>query len=70
MKTKRVVLVKDEFPWVYAVDADEPWTIDPKLDVRNKVVEIPDLVWQDYQIVIELMNKVRDRLMKSYVSKG
>lgn len=70
MKTKKVVLVKDDIPWVYAVDKDEEtWCIDPKIDPRNKVVEIPDLVWQDYQIVVDLMNKVRDRLMKAYVTK-
>ena len=70
MKTKKVVLVKDDYPWVFAVDAEDgQWTIDPHLDSRNKVVEIPDLVWQDYQIVVDLMSKVRDRLMKSYVTK-
>ena len=66
MKTKKVVLVKDDFPWVFAVDPEEPWTIDPAHDNRNKVVEIPDLLYQDYTIVLELMNKVRDRLMKAY----
>lgn len=66
MKSKKVVLVKDQFDWVYAVDAAEPWTVDPKLDHRNKIVEIPDLLWQDYQITLDLMNKLRDRLMKAY----
>ena len=59
-------MVKDDFPWVFAVDVEEPWTVDPKIDNRNKVVEIPDLLYQDYAIVLDLMNKVRDRLMKAY----
>ena len=66
MKSKKVVLVKDQLDWVFAVDASEPWTVDPKLDSRNKVVEIPDLLWQDYQITLDLMNKLRDRLMRAY----
>lgn len=69
MKTKKVCLVKDQLDWVFAVPIEEPWCIEPRLDHRNKVVEIPDLVWQDYQIVLDLMNKVRDRLMRSYVNK-
>lgn len=70
MKTKKVILVKDEMPWTFAVDAEEPWTIDPKQDPRNKVVEIPDLLWQDYQITIDLMNKLRERLMKAWAKGG
>jgi len=70
MKTKKVVLVKDEYyPFVYAVDAEQPWSIDPKMDPRNKAVEIPEVLWQDYEITVELMNKLRDRLMK-YWAKG
>jgi hypothetical protein len=71
MKTKKVVLVKDDFyPWVFVQDADAPWVIDPKIDpVRNKIVEIPDLLFQDYTITVDLMNKVVERLMK-YYAKG
>lgn len=66
MKTKKVVLVKDEMPFVFVVDAEQPWTIDPKMDPRNKVVEIPELLWQDYEITTELLDKLRNRLMKYY----
>lgn len=65
MQTKRVVLIKDEFfPFVWVQEADVPWVIDPKMDSRNKVVEIPDLLYQDYQVTLELLTKMRDRLMK------
>lgn len=67
MQTKKVCLVKDElFPFVWVVDAEQPWTIDPKMDPRNKIVEIPDLLYQDYQVTLELVTKMRDRLMKYY----
>jgi len=67
MKTKKVVLVKDEYyPFVWCVDAEQPWTIDPKLDHRNKVVDIPDALWQDYEITLDLLNKLRERLMRYY----
>lgn len=67
LMTKKVVLIKDEYyPFVWMVDAEQPWTIDPKMDSRNKIVEIPDSLFQDYEITMELMNALRDRLMKLY----
>lgn len=70
MKAVKVCLVKDEFyPFVWVVEADKPWAIDPKLDHRNKVVEIPEVLLQDYEATLDLVYKLRERLMK-YYSKG
>ncbi len=70
MKSKKVILVKDEyFPFVWVQDADSPWAIDPKIDHRNKIVEIPEVLFQDYQVTLDLVNGLRDRLMK-YYEKG
>lgn len=70
MKTKKVILVKDEyFPFVWMAEADTPWAIDPKIDHRNKIVEIPDVLYQDYQVTLDLVNVLRDKLMK-YYEKG
>lgn len=67
MKTVKVVLVKDEFyPFVWVVEADKPWAIDPHLDSRNKIVEIPEVLLQDYEATLDLVTKLRDRLMKYY----
>lgn len=67
MKTVKVALIKDEYyPFVWVVEADKPWAIDPKMDARNKVVEIPEVLLQDYEACLDLLNKMRDRLMKYY----
>ena len=67
VKTVKVVLVKDEYyPFVWVVDAEQPWSIDPALDPRNKIVEIPEVVYQDYEACLDLLNKMRDRLMRYY----
>lgn len=71
MKTVKVVLVKEDYyPWVFVQEADAPWVISPKMDpVRNKVVEIPEPLLQDYQVTLDLMKAVVERLMK-YYAKG
>lgn len=67
MKSVKVVLIKDEYyPFVWVQPADTPWAIEPKHDNRNKVVEIPEVLLQDYEATLDLLTKMRDRLMKYY----
>lgn len=69
MNTKKVVLVKDEMPWVFMIDAAEPWTIEPHIDPRNKVIEVPESLFLDYTLALEMLNKIYERLMRTW-AKG
>lgn len=70
MNTKKVVLVKDDLPWVYMVDSTEPWTIEPTVDPRNKVIEVPEALWLDYTLCMEMVNKMYDRMMRTWAKKN